>query len=123
MRLPSLKVTSIRLAPCTTWLLVSAKPSAVNTTPEPLAAGPGRPSGRAACRCSTAGDTASAAAMTAREYASSRSVSGGAARPLEAIRVGFGVIQNELEIAIETHERHPNQQNHPRRFMKEARGQ
>jgi hypothetical protein len=24
------------------------------------------------------------------------------------IRAGFGVIQNELELAIETHERHPN---------------
>jgi hypothetical protein len=28
--------------------------------------------------------------------------------PGTLIRAGFGVIQNELELAIETHERHPN---------------
>jgi hypothetical protein len=39
------------------------------------------------------------------------------------IRVGFSIIQDELEIAIETHERHSDQQSHSRRFMKEARGQ
>jgi hypothetical protein len=43
--------------------------------------------------------------------------------PVGVIRAGFGLIQNELELAIETHERDPNQQNHPKRFMTEARGQ
>jgi len=63
---PSANATSIRVASCTTWLLVSTNPSGVNTNPEPLpgTSRAGRPRRSTLCRTSTlttAGPTFSAA--------------------------------------------------------------
>src|SRR5262249_10764092 len=98
---PSESVTPSLLAPCTTWLLVKIKPSGVNTKPEPL---PRNSAGRReedACRLSwlcltsiltTDGLTFSAAAVTAREYASSKPLSdGGCAVGSEPEFCGFSL--------------------------------
>ena len=63
----------MRWASCTTWLLVSTKPSGVKTKPEPFP--PRRP--WRTSMLTTAGLTRSAAAVTASEYGSSA----GAAAP------------------------------------------
>src|SRR5437870_823276 len=76
-RRPSESATAIVLAPCTTWLLVSAKPSCVNRNPEPCpgtSGTPDRPRRRTRCWPSTgttAGPTRSAAPITVRDCASS----------------------------------------------------
>src|SRR5512143_307648 len=78
-RRPSWSTTLNFDAPCTTWLLVSTKPSGVNTNPEPPPSRwrPERP--RRACdsTLTTAGATRSVACTTAREYASNSSPSSG----------------------------------------------
>src|SRR5690242_19304281 len=81
-RWPSANATSRRVALWTTWLFVRTNPSGVNTKPEPLPGTSlaGRPRRSVRCRTSTlttAGPTFSAAAVTARKYASSRSSSSG----------------------------------------------
>ncbi len=72
-------VTVIRLAPLTTWLLVSTKPSGVNTNPDPLPTDSLGARGRRPGRCwpfspppwtsmrTTDGLTAAATAVTVRE--------------------------------------------------------
>jgi hypothetical protein len=66
-RRPSARTAEILAAPCTTWLFVSAKPSVVNTKPEPEPSARPR---RSACWTSiftTDGDTRSTAPTTASE--------------------------------------------------------
>lgn len=58
-RSPSGSEAVRRRLPATTWLLVSAKPSGVNTTPEPFP--------RPAVMCATAGPTRSKARATRAE--------------------------------------------------------
>src|SRR5213592_1826138 len=62
---PSAKVALMRLAPCTTWLLVRSSPSGVNANPDPVPRRELAPSSTS--RCTTAGPTRSTAPTTAWE--------------------------------------------------------